>query len=82
MGAATAKPKMKLRAIPREGKPVMLALRIPKALHDDLQLYRKLYEEDVQGDSIKLQELVLEILRQFLGEDRGFVAYKKRFGER
>ncbi len=57
-----------LKPPPREPPSVLVKARLPGPVAADLELYRELYRE-AYGEEIRLDALVVEIVRQFLERD-------------
>ena len=66
---------MKLKKV-RTLPPVKLAGRIPGELHEELGAYASYYRT-VHGEAIDVWPLLVQILRTFVEEDRGFQLWRR-----
>ena len=67
-------------AIPKvrdDRSPVEYRIKLDPKTHDDLLLYRKLYQQ-TYGQEIEPKNLLEPIIRRFLDNDRGFRRFKKQ----
>ncbi len=72
---------MKLRAITKELPPVPLRLKLPGDLHAALAQYTDYYKHE-HGSAIEIPDLVVEMVRAFLGDDREFRAWQRNGHEK
>ena len=67
---------MKLRRRPNEGPPVSLRLKLPGAVHQELTSYADYYAHQ-HGEPIEVPDLVIEIVRTFVSNDREFRMWQR-----
>ncbi len=69
-------PRIAIPKVRDDRTPVEYRLRLDPALHDDLELYRKLYVQ-TYGQEVETKDLLEPILRRFLAGDRGFRQFRR-----
>lgn len=70
-------PRLSIPKVRDDRPPIEYRLRLDPALHDELELYRKLYAQ-TYGQEIEAKDLLEPILRKFLASDRSFRAFRKQ----
>ncbi|KKJ75207.1 hypothetical protein WH95_19495 [Kiloniella litopenaei] len=68
-----------LKKIEKDTKTVIKKLEIKTSVFNDIELYVQGYNEQY-NDNISIEELIPELLEDYLAKDRNFQSFKKNQG--